>query len=108
VVDQEFRREASPEGEHGTVHHRTEGALIEGGEMISERLKRIILKALQLEDFDIQDETTAGMVPGWDSLSHVRVIIAIEENYGIRFKTLEVIRLKNVGELQRLIDAKGG
>jgi acyl carrier protein len=76
--------------------------------MISERLKRIILKALQLEDFDIQDETTAGMVPGWDSLSHVRVIIAIEENYGIRFKTLEVIRLKNVGELQRLIDAKGG
>lgn len=76
--------------------------------MISERLKRIILKTLQLEDFDIQDETTASMVPGWDSLSHVKVIIAIEENYGIRFKTLEVIRLKNVGELQRLIDVKTG
>ena len=76
--------------------------------MITERLKRIILNALQLEDFDIQDETTAGMVPGWDSLSHVRVVIAIEEDYGIRFKTLEVIRLKNVGELQRLIDAKSG
>ena len=76
--------------------------------MISERLKRIILQALQLEDFDIQDETTASMVPGWDSLSHVRVIIAIEESYGIRFKTLEVIRLKNVGELQRMIDAKSG
>jgi acyl carrier protein len=48
------------------------------------------------------------MVPGWDSLSHVRVIIAIEENYGIRFKTLEIIRLKNVGQLQRVIDAKTG
>jgi acyl carrier protein len=74
--------------------------------MISERLKRIILDALQLEDFDMQDDTTANVVPGWDSLSHVRVIIAIEENYGIRFKTLEVIRLKNVGQLQQLIDAK--
>ena len=76
--------------------------------MISERLKRIILEALQLEDFDMQDDTTANKVPGWDSLSHVRIIIAIEENYGIRFKTLEVIRLKNVGQLQRLIDAKSG
>jgi len=74
--------------------------------MISERLKRIILEALQLEDFDMQDDTTANMVPGWDSLSHIKVIVAIEESYGIRFKTLEVIRLKNVGQLQRLIDAK--
>jgi acyl carrier protein len=76
--------------------------------MISGRLKKIILEVLQLEDFDIHDDTTANMVPGWDSLSHVRVIIAIEENYGIRFKTLEIIRLKNVGQLQRVIDAKTG
>ena len=76
--------------------------------MISERLKKIILETLLLEDFDIHDNTTANMVPGWDSLSHVRVIISIEENYGIRFKTLEVIRLKNVDQLQRLIDVKTG
>ena len=78
--------------------------------MISERLKKIILEALQLEDFDIDihDDTTASMVPGWDSLSHVRIIMAIEENYGIRFRTLEVIRLKNVGQLQGLIDSKRG
>jgi len=76
--------------------------------MISEHLKKIILDALQLEDFDMQDDTTASMVPGWDSLSHIRIITSIEEGYGIRFKTVEVIRLKNVGQLQRLIDAKMG
>ena len=56
----------------------------------------------------MQDDTTASMVPGWDSLSHIRIITSIEEGYGIRFKTVEVIRLKNVGQLQRLIDAKVG
>ena len=76
--------------------------------MISEKLKKIILEALRLDDFDLQDETTASMVPGWDSLSHVKIITAIEESYGIRFKTLEIIRLKNVGQLQRVIDAKTG
>ena len=76
--------------------------------MVSERLKRVILEALNLEDFDMRDETTAGMVPGWDSLSHIRIITAIEESFGIRFKTLEVLRLRNVGQLQSLIDAKRG
>jgi acyl carrier protein len=76
--------------------------------MISDSLKRIILEALRLEDWDINDDTTADMVPGWDSLSHVRVIMAVEDSYGIRFKTLELIRLKNVGQLQQLIDAKSG
>ncbi len=74
--------------------------------MISEKLKQVILKELKLDSFEIGDETTASMVPGWDSLRHIRVIMAIEEAFGIRFKTLEVIRLKNVGELQKLIDGK--
>lgn len=74
--------------------------------MISEKLIGIILKELELDDFDINESTSASMVPGWDSLKHIRVIMAIEEAFDIRFRTLEVIRLKNVGELQTLIDRK--
>jgi acyl carrier protein len=74
--------------------------------MISERLKRVILGALELQDFDLQDATTADQVPGWDSLSHVSVLRTIEDEYDIRFRSLEAIRLKNVGELQALVDRK--
>lgn len=74
--------------------------------MITDKLKSIILKELDLEEFPIDETTTAPMVPGWDSLRHIRVLCAIEENYGIRFKTLEILRLKNVGELQVLVDSK--
>jgi acyl carrier protein len=54
----------------------------------------------------MHDATTADTVPGWDSLSHAQVITAVEQTYGIRFKTMEVLRLKNVGDLQALIDRK--
>jgi acyl carrier protein len=74
--------------------------------MITDKLKSIILKELDLDDFPIDEKTTAPMVPGWDSLRHIRVLCAIEESYGIRFRTLEVLRLKNVGELQSLVDSK--
>jgi len=76
--------------------------------MVSDRLKKVILRELELDDFLIEEDTTANMVPGWDSLSHIRIITAIEAEYGIRFKTLEVIRLHNVGDLQTLLGKKCG
>ena len=74
--------------------------------MISEELKKIILNTLKLDDFEFTDETIAPQVPGWDSLSHINVILEVEKHYNIRFKNLEILRLKNVGDLQRLIDSK--
>ena len=76
--------------------------------MITNELKKIILDTLKLDEFDIKDETTAPEVPGWDSLNHVNVILAVEKHFNIRFKNLEVLRLKNVGELQKLVDTKSG
>jgi acyl carrier protein len=73
---------------------------------ISDRLKGVILGELDLEDFAIEAATTADEVPGWDSLSHLRIIVAIEAEYRIRFSTLEVLRMKQVGDLQELVDRK--
>ena len=74
--------------------------------MISERLKQVILRALNLDHFDLKETTLASTVPGWDSLSHVKVVTAVESEYRIRLTTIEVLRLKCVGDLQALIDKK--
>lgn len=74
--------------------------------MISERLKNTILKELKLDEFDFNENTTADQVPGWDSLSHLNVILAIEKEFEIRFNPYELLKLKNIGELQKLIDLK--
>lgn len=76
--------------------------------MISDELKKVILGALKLEDYNFTDETIAPQVPGWDSLTHVNVILAVEKHYNIRLKNLEILRLKNVGDLQKLVDSKKG
>ena len=76
--------------------------------MISPELKKVILKELNLDDFDLQDETIAPQVPGWDSLNHVNIILAVEKNFNVKFKSYEVLRLKNVGDLQKLVDLKLG
>ena len=42
--------------------------------MIQSDLKKAILKALKLDDWDLRDDTIASEVPGWDSLNHVNVM----------------------------------
>jgi acyl carrier protein len=74
--------------------------------MISNELKTVILGALKLDEWDLTDATVAAEVPGWDSLSHINVVLAVEKHFGVRFKSAEVLRLKNVGDLQRLVDSK--
>jgi len=73
---------------------------------ISARLQHVIERELHLDQVDLDDSSTADEVPGWDSLAHANVLAAVEDAYGIRFRTLEVVRLRNIGELQQLIDRK--
>jgi acyl carrier protein len=53
---------------------------------------------------------TAGMtakdVPEWDSLNHVRLVVSIEQEFGVKFTLNEITELKNVGELAMLIQKK--
>ena len=74
--------------------------------MISDRFKSVILKELHLDEYEIKDETLANQVPGWDSLNHINIILAIEKEYGVRFKSIEVLKCKNIGDLQKLCDSK--
>ena len=74
--------------------------------MISDRLRKVILKELKLDSWDIRPEMVASEVPGWDSLSHVRILTAIEDAFGITIKTREALRLKTIGDLQTLIASK--
>lgn len=74
--------------------------------MITDKFKKVILKELKLDDWEIKDETLANQVPGWDSLKHVDVILAIEKEFNVKFKSIEVLKCKNIGDLQKLVDSK--
>lgn len=74
--------------------------------MISERFKKTVLKVLKLSDYELSDEMQANQVPGWDSLRHAHVIDALEREYNIRLKNLEVLNCENIGDLQKLVDSR--
>jgi acyl carrier protein len=73
---------------------------------IKEELVDIFEDVMDADDVELTDETTANDVEEWDSLSHVRLIIAIERHYGIKFSNAEIEGLKKFGDIISLIQTK--
>ncbi|MEO8453194.1 MAG: acyl carrier protein [Gemmatimonadota bacterium] len=73
-------------------------------DLIDARLSACILGALDLTSFPLRRGTRAYEVPGWDSLSHAMIVVAVEDEYGVRFSTRDVVGLQSVGDLERLIE----
>ena len=67
---------------------------------------RIIRDTLQCGPVPITRETQAMHVRGWDSLSHVNLILAVESKFKIRFAQRELLTFRNVADLHNAIVAK--
>ncbi len=73
-----------------------------------ETLQEVFRDVFDDDEIEINDTTTADDIEAWDSLTHVQLIVAVEEKFGVKFSTVEVMKLKNVGEFIKLIDRKLG
>ena len=65
-----------------------------------------IFRDVFLRDVALRPDLTARDVPGWDSFKQIEIIVALEERYGIKFRTKELDALNNVGDLARVLAEK--
>ncbi len=68
-------------------------------EEIYTRLNEVFRDVFDQDDITVSDETTAADVEGWDSLIHITLMDAVEEEFDIRFDMKTVVKMKNVGEM---------
>lgn len=55
------------------------------------------------ESIVVGEATTAEDIEDWDSLEHINLIAAIEQEFGIKFTMGQVVSMKNVGEMVDII-----
>ena len=73
---------------------------------ILKRIEEIFREELEQDELVLTDKTTAEDVEGWDSLSHVQLVAAMEEAFGIEFKSREILSWDNIGDLIDCIEKK--
>ena len=68
-------------------------------------IEELIRQTLMLSvDTQINDQTTPQDIPAWDSLGHINIITAIEEEYDIEITTEQIAKLESVAHFKELIE----
>lgn len=70
---------------------------------IIENLQNIFREVFDDEDLVLNPQTNANDIDEWDSLAHIRLILAIEKKFSLRFDAAEIKNLENVGQMVDLI-----
>lgn len=73
---------------------------------ILDRIADTLRDVLGRPDLDVHDGLTAADVDGWDSVAHVELVYALEEEFGIEFGAEDITSHADVGELRRDIEAR--
>ena len=73
---------------------------------ILEELQPIFRDVFDDESLVLTNETNAETIEDWDSLSHIRLVVAIEKHFSVKFTFDELRTLNNVGEMVALINEK--
>ena len=72
------------------------------------RVRGVLVEVFGDDDLVVGPSTTAADVEGWDSVSNIVVLVALEREFGVRFNTGEMAALANVGQLVALIKTRLG
>lgn len=71
-----------------------------------EQLTPIFRQVFDDESIVITRKTTADDIDGWDSLTHMNLVAAVELKFNVRFALGELQSLRNVGEMVDLVEMK--
>ena len=70
---------------------------------ILEKLNEIFAEVFEDDSIEVVETTSSADIEDWDSLTHITLIAAVEEEFDIKFSMKDVIGMKNVGEMVDII-----
>jgi len=73
---------------------------------VRNRVEKVFREVFEDAELVMSEKTTAADIPTWDSLTHISLILALEEEFGIEFTSLEVTSMSCVGDLFVLLEEK--
>ena len=67
------------------------------------RLNEVFQDVFDDESITVTDATTADDIEDWDSLEHINLLAAVEQEFGMKFNMGQVVSMKNVGDMADII-----
>jgi acyl carrier protein len=73
--------------------------------MIQDRLEKIFRQSFEIGKFT--EDLSIDNVPGWDSMAHVGLILALQKEFGISIPPADALELTSIANIIKYLTSKG-
>jgi acyl carrier protein len=73
---------------------------------MNERLQSLIAEILDIPVAEVVADLLRTSTEHWDSLNHLRLMTAFEEEFGIHLTMPQIAEIQSPGQLQQLLDER--
>jgi len=70
------------------------------------KLDEIISTLLEVDSASLSNESSPETIEHWDSLNHLNICVAVEQEFGVELTTDEMVLIRNVGDLVAMLNSK--
>jgi acyl carrier protein len=71
------------------------------------RVTQVFAEVLGISPDAINDETSPDNTPQWDSMAAMNLVVAIEDEFDVRLTTGEIVSMRNVAIVKKVLQGKG-
>jgi len=75
---------------------------------IVDQARQVIADLFGLALGDVGPATVSRDIPDWDSIRHLDVVMALEQQFGLTFSPEEMAQLTTVPQIVELVSSKAG
>jgi len=72
----------------------------------SRQAKRVLADVLRIDSERIDEATSRDNTPEWDSLKHITLVMALEEEFGVTFDVDEIESMLTFGDVLKALGRK--
>lgn len=70
------------------------------------RIKQVMASVLRTDISKIDENASPETIEMWDSLNHMNLILALEEEFGVEFENEEIVNMLNYKLIYLTLDEK--
>ncbi len=75
---------------------------------VQEKVIQVLINIFQVSPDKISTKTTSDNVENWDSMNHINMILALEQEFGISYDEEQAVSMLSVGEIIEVTKGKLG
>ena len=73
---------------------------------MEDRIKDVMAAVFEISITAINDESSPDSIESWDSLKHMNLVVALEEEFGITFTDDEIVEMMNYVLIKLILSKK--